>query len=157
MIHNVDILSNASLAGLMAEHREHGNDATLLVSDRDSSRRLIFDNEMSLRGWHNLKSGEYKPQGYHPGEDCRELAFSGIHVMSPDSVFEAMRRFAGLRGNGTSCSDSCQEVFSVIDFYLDAVGAGSLNIGGVESRGLKLIDIGKPATLSQANELFAEA
>ncbi|MBD5295579.1 MAG: nucleotidyltransferase family protein [Bacteroides sp.] len=143
LIHNVDILSNADLGELMKAHEDSDAAATLLVSDRDSSRRLVFDSGMELRGWHNLAKDIYRPEGFHGAPCDRELAFSGIHVMSPERVFPEMRR-QGREG-----------VFSVIDFYLEAMG--SEKILGKEAHGLSLIDIGKPESLAAAQmklELF---
>ena len=64
LIHNVDILSNTNLAKLYDSAANH--DATLLVSKRETSRYLIFDDEMRLREWINVKTGEKKPQSPHP-------------------------------------------------------------------------------------------
>lgn len=140
LIHNVDILSNAPLSGLMKEHSANGSAATLLVSDRDSSRKLLFDEELSLKGWHNLKSGEYKPAGLSKPESFSELAFSGIHVMSPSQIFGEMER------------EGREGVFSVIDFYLEAIN--KVSIKGVKSDNLRMIDIGKPDTLQGAAEFL---
>ncbi|MDE5842931.1 MAG: NTP transferase domain-containing protein [Muribaculaceae bacterium] len=142
LIHNVDILSNADIAGLMKQHASSGADATLLVSERDSSRRLLWDEDMNLRGWHNLATDEYRPSIPAERDYYRELAFSGIHVMSPKSVHEEMRR---QRRSGK---------FSIIDFYLSAIG--ERNIYGYEAEDLKLIDIGKPQTLAEAPHLLHE-
>ena len=59
LIHNVDILHNVDLAKLYDTAAD--NDATLLVSRRDTSRYLIFNEEMRLNGWINIKTGEVKP------------------------------------------------------------------------------------------------
>lgn len=168
LIHNVDILSNAPLSEMMRRHSESGNDATLLVSDRDSSRKLIFsksngveseresrrdesqereqyetrENHLELRGWHNLQSDEYRPEGFMSEDRDVELAFSGIHIMSPRRIFARMEEMARQRG----------DAFSVIDFYLANIN--ELGIRGYDQERLQLIDIGKPATLSQANRLF---
>ena len=45
LIHNVDIFSNADLAALYENHVDDGSDASLLVSERTTSRYFIFDNE----------------------------------------------------------------------------------------------------------------
>ena len=66
LIHNVDILSNTNLAKLYDSAANH--DATLLVSKRETSRYLIFDDEMRLREWINVKTGERKPQPPQPPE-----------------------------------------------------------------------------------------
>ena len=60
LIHNVDILSNANLAQLASEHTHKKAAATLLVSNRKSSRYLLFDKDMRLKAWTNTQTGEVK-------------------------------------------------------------------------------------------------
>ena len=43
LVHNVDILSDTDLKALYDYHRQSINDATLLVSQRETSRYLLFD------------------------------------------------------------------------------------------------------------------
>lgn len=140
LVHNVDILSDAPLRQLAARHIVEENDVTMLVSDRESGRKLIFDSEGFLTGWHHLGEDRFKPADYRKMEGDEEYAFSGIHMMSP-SVFAEMERQQ--RGGA----------FSVIDFLLEA--RGHLRIRAYVVKGLQLIDIGKPATLSQANLLIS--
>lgn len=137
LIHNVDILSDADLRLLMDTHRESEAAATLLVSERESSRKLLFDSGMNLRAWHNLRTDEYKPRDFKDFTGMRELAFSGIHVMSPEKVFAEMSR------------QQREGVFSVIDFYIAAIG--KMVIKGNFSDSLEMIDIGKPDTLARAS------
>lgn len=144
LVHNADILSDAPLSEIMEVHKAHGNDVTLLVSDRDSSRKLIFGNDGRLRGWHHLTENRFKPESYSPADDadsCIELAFSGIYVMS-QTIYAEMER-QGRNGR-----------FSVVDFLLDAIG--KLRIEAFTAKSLHLIDIGKPATLSQADRFLAD-
>lgn len=143
LVHNVDILSNAPLRELMKAHDAGGSLATLLVSDRPSSRQLCFKPDLQLCGWHNLSTGEFKPAVYEKTADSDiELSFSGIHVLSPDKVYPEMDR--QLRSG----------VFSIIDFYLEACKDNEIR--GYGSPGLRLIDIGKPDTLADAERLFAK-
>lgn len=142
LIHNVDILSNADLHGLMESHYRSDAAASLLVSKRESSRRLLFDENMALMGWHDVKNNLYRPSGVNADSGYEEFAFSGIHVMTPERVFAEMKR-QGRSG-----------VFSVIDFYLDAIDEE--NIRGVKACNLQLIDIGKPETLAHASHIFKD-
>lgn len=142
LIHNVDILSDAPLRELIDRHERSEAAATLLVSDRESSRRLIFDGANALRGWHNLSTDEYKPAGFESQSDYRQLAFSGIHVMNPSEIFAEMDR-QGRSGR-----------FSVIDFYMQSIG--SLRVEAMEVGRLRMIDIGKPETLALAPTLLRE-
>lgn len=140
LVHNVDILSDTDLKALYEYHRQSGNDATLLASRRKTIRYLLFDDEKRLCGWINKDTLQTKPEGfaYNP-EHHREYAFSGIHVLSP-SLFHYMdERWTGK--------------FSIMDFYLQT--CHEARIGGRLTDTLRLIDIGKPETLTQAEEFLA--
>ncbi|MCM1290451.1 MAG: NTP transferase domain-containing protein [Prevotella sp.] len=137
LIHNVDILSDADLNDLMMCHLKSGRDCSLLVSERESSRKLIFDKSLRLKGWHSVKEDRYKPENLDLNYDDIEKSFSGIHVMSP-KVFDDFRRL-GLSGK-----------FPVMDYYLNPLKG--CDVGGVIAENLHLIDIGKPETLSRAQE-----
>src|SRR5208282_810592 len=45
LVHNVDVLSNIDLAGMMRFHAEHNALATLAVQGRETSRYLLFDEQ----------------------------------------------------------------------------------------------------------------
>lgn len=140
LVHNVDILSDTDLKALYEYHRQSGNDATLLASRRKTIRYLLFDDEKRLCGWINKDTLQTKPEGfaYNP-EHHHEYAFSGIHVISP-SLFHYMdERWTGK--------------FSIMDFYLQT--CREARIGGRLTDTLHLIDIGKPETLTQAEEFLA--
>ena len=141
LIHNCDILSNADLRAFYRDGE--GAAATLLVSERRTSRYLLFDDEMNLRAWTNVTTGEvkYVPHvGHTPDvKSLHPFAFSGIHQI--DSVaFPLM--------------DTWPERFSVIDFYLHL--AGSMKVKGVVNPALRLLDVGKTDTLAEA-EAFVNA
>ena len=110
--------------------------ATLLVSQRNTSRYLLFNKENRLCGWRNHETGEVK--SYYPYFDPdqhNEYAFSGIHVLSP-KILELMEEWTGK--------------FSIINFYL-AICAKT-DIRAYMADNLKLLDIGKPETLAAAEE-----
>lgn len=143
IIHNVDILSDADIKSLYDFHLSSGNDVTLLTSDRDSSRRLIFNPADRLTGWHNSTTGEFRPATYNPKPLHSEAAFSGIYVVS-DSVFDALEQYSQKIGT---------DAFPIMDFLLDP--ENPLKIGRFHHPSLNLIDIGKPDSLKKAGELFA--
>lgn len=138
LIHNVDILSNADLKTLYDDSRNA--DATLLVSHRDTSRYLLFDSDMRLNGWTNIKTGEVKPADADINPtDFTQLAFSGIHVFSP-RLFDRMTNFP--------------TKFGIIDFYLTV--CRDCNIRGFVMQDLRLMDVGKIATLADAEEFIKQ-
>lgn len=144
LVHNVDILSDAPLADIMESHIKSGRDISLVTSPRDSSRRLLFNLEGSLAGWHNLHTGKYRPAGFTPQPNMTELAFSGIYVVNP-AVFNSLADYSMRIGSAK---------FPIMDFLLDSVNDESLkkpDIGNFGLEKLNIIDIGKPETLAQAN------
>lgn len=140
LIHNVDILSNADLRALYEAHLQQGNDATLLVNRRETSRYLLFDPENRLQGWMNETTGEVKSPipGFRPDQHAK-YAFSGIHVMSP-SVFHEM--------------DPYPEKFPIMDFYLGE--CNKLTFKAEIASNLKMIDVGKLNSLEEAELMMKE-
>lgn len=136
LVHNVDILSNANLKNFYEIHEKSDNMITLLVSDRKSDRKLVFDNKLLLKGWINFKTGQTRPDTLVVGKEDKVLAFSGIYIMSPQ-VFPIMRKH-GFEG-----------AFPIMDLFLS--GIPELKIYGVCQEGLEILDIGKPDTLHRAN------
>ena len=141
LIHNVDIISNADLATLF-----NVQTSKLLVSPRQSSRHLIFNEDMRLVGWQNTATGEVKSpfpwlkqQLKEPSSKLQVQSFSGIHVFSP-SLFPLMDMFP--------------DRFSIIDFYLNV--CDKADIQGIVKADLKLLDVGKLDTLSQAENLLQQ-
>lgn len=136
LIHNVDILSNINLQRFYFAHKEAA--ATLLVSERNTNRYLLFDDDMRLVGWTNVKTGEVRsPYPNLNVAQYRRLAFAGIHTFSPQ-LFPWM--------------DAFPDRFGVIDFYLSVCNQVPI-IGHVESN-LKLMDVGKQETLHSAEEFM---
>lgn len=142
LVHNVDILSNLDLGWFRAQSRPDAL-STLLVSERETSRYLLFDDSLRLRGWTNVKTGEVRSP-FPPSalKDCRPLAFSGIHNVGP-AIFEAFEEY------------SMPERFPIIDFYLAA--CKNHPIYGVVANDLRLIDVGKADSLSAAQDFVGDA
>ena len=89
LVHNVDIISDLDLRWFVAQSRPDAL-ATLLVSERKTSRYLLFDKGMRLAGWTNVTTGEVRsPYPDLDVQSCRRLAFSGIHFIS-DRIFSVM-------------------------------------------------------------------
>lgn len=138
LIHNVDILSNINLQRFYFAHTEVA--ATLLVSERNTNRYLLFDDDMRLVGWTNVNTGEVRsPYSNLNVAQYKKLAFAGIHTFSPQ-LFPWM--------------DSFPDRFGVIDFYLSVCNQVPI-IGHVESN-LKLMDVGKQETLHAAEEFMRQ-
>ena len=137
MVCNVDILTHIDLRKAYERHINQGNDATLLVSHRQTSRYLAFDKDSGrLQGWINKKTGLTKPQGFCCQPDRQQLlAFSGIHTISP-ALLEIMDK-------------TCPEKFSIVDFYLSVCREKTIaaDIHGGE----EITDLGKLDVLEKLN------
>lgn len=140
LVHNVDILSDLDIPWFLGQVRPDAL-ATLLVSDRQTQRYFLFDNDMRLVGWTNLATGEVRsPYPDLEVSSCRRFAFSGIHFIS-NRIFGEMEM------------EKREGRFSIVDFYLSA--AARQPIYGVVPSGLRLVDVGKLSTLAQAEEFMA--
>ena len=132
---NVDILSDANLKDFLVEHQQDNALITLAVSDRESSRKLLFNKYDRLCGWRNKNSGEEKI--VLEAKDYFEKAYSGIALFEPQ-VFSLTK----LTGK-----------FSLIDLYLEL--AHDNKISSYDHSGSKLLDVGKPGSVEEAERIFA--
>ena len=138
LIHNVDILSNADLGGLYASSLTH--DALLLVSQRETSRYLLFDDEMRLCGWTNIATGEVRtPYSQLDMSRMQRYAFAGIHCFSP-------RLLRLMEGRPAA--------FPIMDFYLSV--CAQADIRGFLAPELQLLDVGKQDTLLAVEDFLRQ-
>jgi len=131
LLHNVDVISTIDFARMVQAHKANRALATLAVQKRESSRQLLFDEQLQLCGRRagrdrKRKIGRSAPQ-------TQALAFSGIHVIS-------RRLFALMKEQG---------IFSIIDFYLRLAASGE-KIAAFRADGYYWRDLGKPNDLQQA-------
>ncbi len=106
ILHNADIYADIDFRVMADSHSRSGAMATLLVSARDSSRALLFDGRMRMRGWLNRKTAETRPAAFD-ATSLHGRAFNGVHVVSP-TIFDPLERFAP------------SPKFSITDFYISA-------------------------------------
>ena len=133
LIMNADILTDLDISALVKFHETHQPLVSLAVSDRNSSRKLLFNDEMILRGWMNKNTGETKLAEFN--NNFKELAFSGIHCIN-SSIFDKIKR----RGK-----------FSIMEEYLDLMFDNE--ILGFQHEA-KLIDVGRPESVIEAEKYF---
>ena len=135
VVMNVDMLTDLDLNGMFEFHQKIQPLATLAVTRRPSVRQFLFNDEMKLVGWKNNNTNEIKWAG-NLVEDVSPFSFSGIHIIDP-TLFNLMP------SSGT---------FSITDIYLQL--AASSQIIGYDHTGDKIIDVGKPKSIAEAEELF---
>lgn len=127
LVHNVDIVTDFDLRELSISAVE--TIATLLVSDRKTSRYLMFDRSMRLVGWTNVDTGDVRsPFPDIRRDECILRAFAGIHDLSVD-ILPLMAEWP--------------EKFSIIDFYLDI--CDRFFIKGLDAGSIRIKDLGKIA------------
>lgn len=101
IVYNTDVISNISLSDLIEKHLQNDSLATLAVTERETSRPLVFDENKLLCLWKNNKTGEElkvrKPQG-----NIKEFGFSCVHVIST-KIFDLMPE---------------EDIFSITRLYL---------------------------------------
>lgn len=130
---NVDILSNIDIKDLIRRYERTGV-SQLVVSERSTQRYLCCDEQNTLCGWTNIKTGEIK------GSDGRHLAFSGMQILSPEVLLRL--------------DEMPQEKFSLIDFYLKVMNEAPLQ--AYVPTDYRMMDVGKIDQMDEA-ERFAES
>ncbi len=131
---NVDILTNLDLNKLMAFHQQHKPLVTFGVTNRKSSRVLLFDNDNRLCGWKNLQTGQEKISIDKP--NLVEKAYSCVVIYQPEIL-------SLIKQTGK---------FSIMDTYLDL--AAEHVILAYDHSGDNLVDVGKPESVAAAEKLF---
>ena len=133
LIMNVDILTDLNITNFINIHELKGGMVTLAVSDRESTRKLMFNDKMYLKGWKNLITNKKTVVGGI--FKLRELAFSGGHCVNSE-IFTKITRTGK---------------FSIMDEYLDMM-KDDIIIGYQHTA--NLIDVGKPESVAEAEKLF---
>lgn len=133
VLHNVDVMSTIDLGRMVEFHRERNALATLAVQDRTTSRYLLFDQNLQLSGRQSGTDG--KRELVRNAQPLQPLAFSGIHVISPD--FLSMMTEHG--------------AFSIITSYLRIAGEGK-SILGFRADEYSWRDMGKVENIKAASE-----
>lgn len=106
ILHNVDVISTIDLARMLQFHKDNDALATLAVQDRRTSRYLLFDEHLQLCGRRLVR--DRQTELVRAAVQVNELAFSGIHVISPrlltmmveDGVFSIIPAYLRLAANG---------------------------------------------------------
>jgi mannose-1-phosphate guanylyltransferase len=133
ILHNVDVISNIDLQRMVEAHKQSAALATLAVQDRKTSRYLLFNHHLQLCGRRLVK--EEKTEIVRPSQQMSELAFAGIHVISP-------RIFPLLTEDG---------IFSIIPAYLRLAAQGE-KIQAFRADEYYWRDLGKPENIQQAEQ-----
>ena len=149
LLHNVDVISNIDLDRVLQFHKENHALATLAVQARETSRPLLFDDHLQLRGRRIGHDGKPElashavAQAFRPEESAppllHSLAFSGIHVISP-CLLPLLTE---------------EGVFSIIPSYVRLSAHGE-KILAFRADQYYWRDLGRPADLAQAAQDFQQ-
>lgn len=132
---NADILSNINLAKMYTAYQESDCIALLAVQNRESNRKLLFDEKHHLIGWKSIQPSNYKPDSMNKESQYTELAFSGIQIMDVNLLNDSP-----LRGK-----------FSLIDLYLEQCSNHVIKAYPHDKD--YLLDIGTPEKLQNAQQV----
>jgi len=107
LVHNVDIISNIDISEMLQVHQRTKHHATLAVMSRPTDRYFVVDDQDLICG-HVHETKDVKRIVRTPIGIARNVAFSGIHIISPE-IFPHLVQ---------------QGFFSIIDAYLEQIAAG---------------------------------
>jgi NDP-sugar pyrophosphorylase family protein len=130
---NVDIVSSFNLADAIEFHKKNKPLVTLVVRDRVTSRKFLFDENWQLSGWKNFESGK-EIFSSKTKSNLIPLAFSGIHIISPH-IFNLINETGK---------------FSIVDLYLRLSKNNS--ISGYQDTSDFWLDLGKPGQIALAEQ-----
>jgi NDP-sugar pyrophosphorylase family protein len=164
LLHNVDVISNIDLRRMLQFHNENRALATLAVQDRETSRPLLFDDHLQLRGrridgkdtlissphdtvipslQNSVISSEAKTLSSSPSRDARAMnpASAPLHVLAFSGIHLIAPRLLPLLTE--------EAVFSIIPSYLRLAAKGE-KILAFRADQYYWRDLGHPADLAQA-------
>jgi mannose-1-phosphate guanylyltransferase len=174
LLHNVDVISNIDFRRMLQFHNEHRALATLAVQSRESSRLLLFNDQLQLVGRHAANQQAVIPSLKNSviSSEARNIsspsggASSHSNVPTdfhPDGVAQAFRpeesalssdsplAFSGIHIISPRLLPMLREegAFSIIDAYLRLAAQGE-KILAFRTDEYYWRDLGRPADLSQA-------
>ena len=130
ILHNVDVISTIDLGRMADFHAEHQALATLAVQERETSRYLLFDEQLRLCG--RRAGREQNAELIRSSPQLKALAFSGVHIISPRLLSMMIEEGA----------------FSIITSYLRLASQGE-NILAFRADSYYWRDLGRPENVVQ--------
>lgn len=129
LVHNVDVYAGFDLQELIRFHAMRKNDVTFAVSERTTSRKLVFNGER-LCGWVNEKTQESIGNS-----DASRFAFSGIHLVEKAVI-------AATENN----------IFPLIPHYLSAMNRYKIEM--FKHNANRWFDLGTPERIVHAESVL---
>lgn len=141
LVYNADIFCTLDLKKLIYNHKKSSCDVTMLVSDRDSNRQLIFNSESCLKGWKNHLENKTLPEDLTIELSDKFESYNGIQVINPTAI----KALSSLYHEGP---------FPIIPAYLKLIS--QIRICGFNpgKDTYNWVDIGTPEKLDRARHIF---
>ena len=139
LVYNVDILSSFDIGNMAAFHKQHHSMATLAVSQRNTSRQLLVDDEGRLTGWQNLSTGE-SISSSNNSQHSASMAFSGITMIRRE-IFPLL--------------PTADHPFPIIPEYLRI--ADDWPVYTYRHDPSQWLDVGKPETIAVAQSFLSKS
>ena len=136
IVFNVDIISNIDLQEMFKIHQKSNALATLAVRKRQTSRYLLFNDNLKMIGWENINTKEQIL--HHREENYQQFAFSGIHILSPQ-IFDLLE-------------EEKKKAFSITKSYIDL--SKNHKIQAYIHNQDYWFDVGKPESYKEACEFL---
>ena len=136
LVHNVDVMTSLNYFELLHEFKKGRTYAALAVRKRETSRYLLFDDGMVLRGWESIKENK-KIIPFKNSGSLTRYSFMGIQIMSP-MIFNHFPE---------------KEKFSIIDVYLNIIAKGGV-ITGLDAGETFWFDLGTNDRIKEALLFF---
>jgi len=132
---NADFLTDLNIDNLLHFHRAKKGLISFGITNRQSSRNFLFDDDNRLCGWRNNATGEEKIS--IAKDNLKAMAYSCVVVFQPE-VLDLIPQ----RGK-----------FSLVETYLSLAAAHPMY--GYDHSGDRLVDVGKPESVAIAEKLFS--
>lgn len=136
LVMNVDVLTSLDIVEMYKFHVNNNAHSTLAITNRETSRNLVFDAHSNLVGWYNNQTNESKGIAFFRDDLHFKFAFSGIHIIN-----KLLYKNIPLNGK-----------FSMIDLYLNCLNNYSIK-GFNHSKDL-FFDVGRNESIKNAEQYF---
>ena len=131
---NVDVLTNLDIDNLLTFHQQYKPLISFGVTNRETSRNILLDENGRMCGWKNNATGEEKI--VIEKENLKPFAYSCVAIFEP-AIFSLIKEHGK---------------FSIMDTYITL--AKDNLILGYDHSGDRWIDVGKPESVAEAEKLF---
>lgn len=143
LLHNADVVTDLPLGPMIDTFSRRHCGALLLVSNRKTSRKLLFNRDGRMCGWRNEATGEVRPRlAEDEVAELEALAFGGIHILSPE-LYSCLAEYSGDVG----------PKFSITPFYIAHCPHSEI-LAYQPNAPYRWHDIGRPESLALAEEAF---